>query len=102
MALLVLAIVSIVAFAAMRLSMHIIYRCFDSVKTDQTKKTIRNVMLIISPFLWVMIYFYPVYYGGPPRVFNLWLMYWSLKTILYFMAPALVAVSVAMYLNTKK
>ena len=102
MGMLVLAIVSVVAFAAMRLSMNIIFRTLDSVKSDDSRKTIRYAMLIITPVLWVIIYFFPVEYGGPPKIFNLWLMIWSLKTICYFMAPALVAVLVSMYLKGKK
>lgn len=102
MGMLVLAIVSVVAFAAMRLSMNIIFRVLDSVNSEDSRKTIRYAMLIITPVLWFIIYFFPVEYGGPPKVFNLWLMIWSVKTICYFMAPALVAVLVSMYLKSKK
>jgi len=101
MGLIVLAVVSVVAFAAMRVSMNIIIKTFDKSKSDKTKKTIRYAMFIITPVLWMFIYFYPVQYGGPPKELNLWIMNWSLKTILYFLTPALVAVLVSMYLSSK-
>ena len=102
MGILVLAIVSVFAFAAMRLSMNIIFKCMDKVQTPEFKKKIRLAMFIVTPILWVMIYFYPVSYGGPPKVLNLWLINWSVKAVCYFMSPALVAVLLTIYLDSKK
>jgi len=96
MYLIVLAIVSIAAFAATRLSMNLVFKSLDSVKSNKAKKTIKLAALIIAPILCLIVYFYPVDYGSP-RNLTIWIMVWSTKTILYFLSPALVAVLVAMY-----
>ncbi|MBT8142014.1 MAG: hypothetical protein HKN88_03495 [Gammaproteobacteria bacterium] len=102
MSLIVLAVVSVVAFAAMRLSMNVIYRSLDKFKgKPESKKTIRKAMLIISPIVWVLIFIIPMDYGGIPRDMNLWIMNWSVKVIGYFATPALVAVFAAILLENK-
>ena len=100
---LVLAAVSVVAFAAMRLSINIFARCLDQFKrNEKAKKTITKMALIISPILWVIIFFFPVDYGPIPKDLNVWIILWSMKTIGYLLAPALVALMTTIYLQSKK
>ena len=102
-AFLVLAAVSIVAFAAMRVSINIFTRCLDQFKRDEVaKKFIVKTALIVSPILCLCIFFFPVDYGPVPRDLNLWIILWSMKTIGYFLAPALVALLTSFYLQSKK
>ena len=102
-AFLVLAAVSIVAFAAMRLSINIFTRCLDRFKKKESaKKLIIRMALIISPILWVIVFFFPVDYGPIPRDLNVWIILWSVKTIGYLLAPALVALLTTFYLQGKK
>ena len=102
-AFLVLAAVSIVAFAAIRVSINIFTRCLDQFKRDEVaKKIIIRMALIISPIIWLIIFFFPVDYGSVPRDLNLWIILWSMKTIGYFIAPALVALITVLYLQSKK
>ena len=102
-AFLVLAVVSVIAFAALRLSINIFTRCIDQFKKDESsKKFIIKVALIISPILWAVIFFFPVDYGPIPREIKLWITLWSMKTIGYFIAPALVALLSTLYLQSKK
>ena len=101
-AFLVLAAVSIVAFAAMRLSINIFTRCLDRFKKKESaKKLIIRMALIISPILWVIVFFFPVDYGPIPRDLNVWIILWSVKTIGYLLAPALVALLTTFYLQSK-
>jgi len=101
-ALLVLAVVSIVAFAAMRVSMNIFTRCLDQFKRNElAKKTIVKVVLIVSPIIWLIVFFFPVDYGPVPRNLNLWIILWSMKTIGYFLAPAIVALMTTFYLQKR-
>ena len=102
-AFLVLAVVSVVAFAALRVSINIYTRCLDQFKKDESaKKFILKMALIITPILWVVIFFFPVDYGTLPREIKLWITLWSMKTIGYFLAPALVALLSTLYLQRKK
>jgi len=102
-AFLVLAAVSVVAFAAMRLSMNIFTRALDQFKQNSdAKKFIIKMAMIITPIIWVIVFFFPVDYGPVPRELKLWIMLWSMKTIGYFLAPAVVALLAAFYLQNKK
>ena len=102
-AFLVLAVVSVVAFAALRVSINIYTRCLDQFKKNEhAKKLILKMVLIISPILWVIIFFFPVDYGTVPREIKLWITLWSMKTIGYFLAPAVVALLSTLYLQRKK
>ena len=101
-AFLVLAVVSVVAFAALRVSINIYTRCMDQFKKDEnSKKLIMKMALILSPILWLVIFFFPVDYGIIPREIKLWITLWSMKTIGYFLAPAIVAVLTTLYLQRK-
>ena len=100
---LVLAAVSIVAFAAMRVSINIFTRCLDQFKKDEhAKKLIIKMAIIVSPILWLIIFFFPVDYGPFPKELKLWITLWSMKTIGYFIAPAFVALMTTFYLQRKK
>ncbi len=102
-AFLVLAAVSVVAFAALRVSINIFTRCIDQFKKDEnSKKFIIKMAIIITPILWIIIFFFPVDYGPVPRELKLWITLWSMKTIGYFLAPAVVVLLSSLFLQRKK
>ncbi len=105
MGLVILIMVVTVAVISLAISCCSIALCRSALTKVEVKGALLGPILILSPVLWGLIYWFPVnldYGAGANINWGLVILVCSMKTALFILAPAIVTVPITISIVSKK
>ncbi|QLE87309.1 hypothetical protein FLM48_20885 [Shewanella sp. Scap07] len=84
--------IAIVAMLSLLVSSVILIRLLDQLKGSVLLKRIRLQLLVITPLVWTVIYYFPVQYGPAGSNYDQIITVWCTKTALFILSPAIIAI----------